>query len=216
MLGLRLGKRKGSRMALLLVLPSRSLQGPWDLGFPLQPRRGGKTSPNVLSAVESSEKLRGPEPVRGLGREGLAPSSTAFPDQAAVKGLGCMGGLAPGGRGKGQRGPWNLALSPRPPQPCPDVYWFPIFTETACDELVEEMEHYGQWSLGDNKVGWCWGLGPPHTPALGALFPDLASLSGALRMGALALRSLGASRWDGAGVSKLPSPSVARFPVPVS
>uniref|UniRef100_A0A8C4MH87 Procollagen-lysine,2-oxoglutarate 5-dioxygenase 1 n=1 Tax=Equus asinus asinus TaxID=83772 RepID=A0A8C4MH87_EQUAS len=35
--------------------------------------------------------------------------------------------------------------------PCPDVYWFPIFTETACDELVEEMEHYGQWSLGDNK-----------------------------------------------------------------
>uniref|UniRef100_A0A8C7ATW8 Procollagen-lysine,2-oxoglutarate 5-dioxygenase 1 n=1 Tax=Neovison vison TaxID=452646 RepID=A0A8C7ATW8_NEOVI len=40
---------------------------------------------------------------------------------------------------------------PRPPQPCPDVYWFPIFTEAACDELVEEMEHYGQWSLGDNK-----------------------------------------------------------------
>uniref|UniRef100_A0A8C7B6F0 Procollagen-lysine,2-oxoglutarate 5-dioxygenase 1 n=1 Tax=Neovison vison TaxID=452646 RepID=A0A8C7B6F0_NEOVI len=35
--------------------------------------------------------------------------------------------------------------------PCPDVYWFPIFTEAACDELVEEMEHYGQWSLGDNK-----------------------------------------------------------------
>uniref|UniRef100_A0A8I6GFD5 Procollagen-lysine,2-oxoglutarate 5-dioxygenase 1 n=1 Tax=Rattus norvegicus TaxID=10116 RepID=A0A8I6GFD5_RAT len=35
--------------------------------------------------------------------------------------------------------------------PCPDVYWFPIFTEVACDELVEEMEHYGQWSLGDNK-----------------------------------------------------------------
>uniref|UniRef100_A0A8C4UWL6 Procollagen-lysine,2-oxoglutarate 5-dioxygenase 1 n=1 Tax=Falco tinnunculus TaxID=100819 RepID=A0A8C4UWL6_FALTI len=34
--------------------------------------------------------------------------------------------------------------------PCPDVYWFPIFTDTACDELVEEMEHYGQWSTGDN------------------------------------------------------------------
>uniref|UniRef100_A0A8C4PRQ6 Procollagen-lysine,2-oxoglutarate 5-dioxygenase 1 n=1 Tax=Equus asinus asinus TaxID=83772 RepID=A0A8C4PRQ6_EQUAS len=44
-----------------------------------------------------------------------------------------------------------LAGNPHPPQPCPDVYWFPIFTETACDELVEEMEHYGQWSLGDNK-----------------------------------------------------------------
>lgn len=37
-------------------------------------------------------------------------------------------------------------------QPCPDVYWFPIFTDTACDELVEEMEHYGQWSTGDNTV----------------------------------------------------------------
>eukprot|EP00061_Rhincodon_typus_P013918 g40595.t1 len=36
-------------------------------------------------------------------------------------------------------------------QPCPDVYWFPIFTERACDDIVEEMEHYGQWSTGDNK-----------------------------------------------------------------
>ncbi|KAM4652728.1 procollagen-lysine,2-oxoglutarate 5-dioxygenase 1 [Discoglossus pictus] len=35
--------------------------------------------------------------------------------------------------------------------PCPDVYWFPIFTETACDEIVEEMEHFGQWSGGGNK-----------------------------------------------------------------
>ncbi|MEE6485250.1 hypothetical protein FKM82_014228 [Ascaphus truei] len=34
--------------------------------------------------------------------------------------------------------------------PCPDVYWFPIFTETACDELVEEVEHFGQWSSGSN------------------------------------------------------------------
>ncbi|XP_053136660.1 procollagen-lysine,2-oxoglutarate 5-dioxygenase 1 [Hemicordylus capensis] len=34
--------------------------------------------------------------------------------------------------------------------PCPDVYWFPIFTDTACDELVEEMENFGQWSRGDN------------------------------------------------------------------
>nr|KAF6475682.1 procollagen-lysine,2-oxoglutarate 5-dioxygenase 2 [Rousettus aegyptiacus] len=33
-------------------------------------------------------------------------------------------------------------------QPCPDVFWFPIFSEEACDELVEEMEHYGQWSGG--------------------------------------------------------------------
>ncbi|XP_029435184.1 procollagen-lysine,2-oxoglutarate 5-dioxygenase 1 isoform X2 [Rhinatrema bivittatum] len=34
--------------------------------------------------------------------------------------------------------------------PCPDVYWFPIFTEAACDELIEEMEHFGQWSSGGN------------------------------------------------------------------
>lgn len=33
-------------------------------------------------------------------------------------------------------------------QPCPDVFWFPIFSERACDELVEEMEHYGKWSGG--------------------------------------------------------------------
>uniref|UniRef100_A0A9L9PXC2 Procollagen-lysine,2-oxoglutarate 5-dioxygenase 2 n=1 Tax=Homo sapiens TaxID=9606 RepID=A0A9L9PXC2_HUMAN len=33
-------------------------------------------------------------------------------------------------------------------QPCPDVFWFPIFSEKACDELVEEMEHYGKWSGG--------------------------------------------------------------------
>ncbi|XP_075058020.1 procollagen-lysine,2-oxoglutarate 5-dioxygenase 2 isoform X2 [Mixophyes fleayi] len=31
-------------------------------------------------------------------------------------------------------------------QPCPDVFWFPVFSEQACDELVEEMEHNGQWS----------------------------------------------------------------------
>ncbi|XP_070802471.1 procollagen-lysine,2-oxoglutarate 5-dioxygenase 2 [Pituophis catenifer annectens] len=33
-------------------------------------------------------------------------------------------------------------------QPCPDVFWFPVFSETACNELVEEMEHFGQWSGG--------------------------------------------------------------------
>uniref|UniRef100_A0A4W4E0E4 Procollagen-lysine,2-oxoglutarate 5-dioxygenase 1 n=1 Tax=Electrophorus electricus TaxID=8005 RepID=A0A4W4E0E4_ELEEL len=35
-------------------------------------------------------------------------------------------------------------------QPCPDVYWFPIFTEVACRHLIEEMENYGQWSGGGN------------------------------------------------------------------
>ncbi|XP_030279098.1 procollagen-lysine,2-oxoglutarate 5-dioxygenase 1 isoform X1 [Sparus aurata] len=35
--------------------------------------------------------------------------------------------------------------------PCPDVYWFPVFSDVACDHLVEEMEHFGQWSGGRNK-----------------------------------------------------------------
>ncbi|XP_006637768.2 procollagen-lysine,2-oxoglutarate 5-dioxygenase 2 isoform X1 [Lepisosteus oculatus] len=36
-------------------------------------------------------------------------------------------------------------------QPCPDVFWFPVFSDKACDELVEEMEHYGIWSGGRHK-----------------------------------------------------------------
>lgn len=36
-------------------------------------------------------------------------------------------------------------------QPCPDVYWFPAFSEKMCDDLVETMEDYGQWSGGTNK-----------------------------------------------------------------
>uniref|UniRef100_A0A8C7KR50 procollagen-lysine 5-dioxygenase n=1 Tax=Oncorhynchus kisutch TaxID=8019 RepID=A0A8C7KR50_ONCKI len=36
-------------------------------------------------------------------------------------------------------------------EPCPDVFWFPVFTERACDELVEEMEHYGSWSGGNHE-----------------------------------------------------------------
>ncbi|XP_061697069.1 procollagen-lysine,2-oxoglutarate 5-dioxygenase 1 isoform X2 [Syngnathoides biaculeatus] len=34
--------------------------------------------------------------------------------------------------------------------PCPDVYWFPIFSDIACNHLVEEMEHFGKWSGGAN------------------------------------------------------------------
>uniref|UniRef100_A0A3Q2QZV8 Procollagen-lysine, 2-oxoglutarate 5-dioxygenase 1a n=1 Tax=Fundulus heteroclitus TaxID=8078 RepID=A0A3Q2QZV8_FUNHE len=34
--------------------------------------------------------------------------------------------------------------------PCPDVYWFPVFTDLACNHLVEEMEHFGRWSGGGN------------------------------------------------------------------
>ncbi|XP_071379537.1 procollagen-lysine,2-oxoglutarate 5-dioxygenase 1 isoform X2 [Centroberyx affinis] len=34
--------------------------------------------------------------------------------------------------------------------PCPDVYWFPLFTDIACNHIVEEMEHFGKWSGGGN------------------------------------------------------------------
>ncbi|KAF3698361.1 Procollagen-lysine,2-oxoglutarate 5-dioxygenase 3 [Channa argus] len=33
-------------------------------------------------------------------------------------------------------------------QPCPDVYWFPAFSDKMCDQLVETMEDYGEWSGG--------------------------------------------------------------------
>ncbi|XP_049424197.1 multifunctional procollagen lysine hydroxylase and glycosyltransferase LH3 isoform X7 [Epinephelus fuscoguttatus] len=36
-------------------------------------------------------------------------------------------------------------------QPCPDVYWFPAFSEKMCDHLVETMEHHGGWSGGSHK-----------------------------------------------------------------
>ncbi|PWA18176.1 hypothetical protein CCH79_00004136 [Gambusia affinis] len=36
-------------------------------------------------------------------------------------------------------------------EPCPDVFWFPVLSEKACDEIVEEMEHYGLWSGGKHE-----------------------------------------------------------------
>ncbi|KAF7235757.1 Multifunctional procollagen lysine hydroxylase and glycosyltransferase LH3 [Varanus komodoensis] len=36
-------------------------------------------------------------------------------------------------------------------QPCPDVYWFPVFSDQMCDELVEQVEHFGQWSGGKHE-----------------------------------------------------------------
>ncbi|KAK4308429.1 hypothetical protein Pmani_019867 [Petrolisthes manimaculis] len=35
--------------------------------------------------------------------------------------------------------------------PCPDVYWFPIFTTRFCKELVEQANDNGGWSSGGNK-----------------------------------------------------------------
>jgi procollagen-lysine,2-oxoglutarate 5-dioxygenase, invertebrate len=37
-------------------------------------------------------------------------------------------------------------------QECPDVYDFPFLSERFCEELIEIMENYGQWSDGSNKV----------------------------------------------------------------
>uniref|UniRef100_A0A3B4WXU6 Procollagen-lysine, 2-oxoglutarate 5-dioxygenase 3 n=1 Tax=Seriola lalandi dorsalis TaxID=1841481 RepID=A0A3B4WXU6_SERLL len=37
-------------------------------------------------------------------------------------------------------------------QPCPDVYWFPAFSEKMCDHMVETMEDNGEWSGGSHKV----------------------------------------------------------------
>jgi len=37
-------------------------------------------------------------------------------------------------------------------KPCPDVFWFPIVTEQFCQEFIEIMENFGQWSDGSNNV----------------------------------------------------------------
>ncbi|KAG7239816.1 hypothetical protein INR49_028344, partial [Caranx melampygus] len=38
--------------------------------------------------------------------------------------------------------------------PCPDVYWFPVFSDVACNHIVEEMEHFGKWSGGGVVGGY--------------------------------------------------------------
>jgi len=37
------------------------------------------------------------------------------------------------------------------PMPCPDVYWFPLFSETFCHQLIATMEHNGGWSGSSTK-----------------------------------------------------------------
>ncbi|KAK4008169.1 procollagen-lysine,2-oxoglutarate 5-dioxygenase 1 isoform X2 [Daphnia magna] len=44
----------------------------------------------------------------------------------------------------------NLDTNLNVTMPCPDVFWFPMVTERFCDELVGEMENFGQWSDGTN------------------------------------------------------------------
>lgn len=45
----------------------------------------------------------------------------------------------------------SLAKDATIEEPCPDVFWFPIFSERFCDELVDEAESYGSWSDGTNS-----------------------------------------------------------------
>ncbi|KAM3178665.1 hypothetical protein ACTXT7_002082 [Hymenolepis weldensis] len=35
-------------------------------------------------------------------------------------------------------------------QPCQDIFWVPLMSETFCQQIIEEMIHYGQWSDGSN------------------------------------------------------------------
>ena len=44
-----------------------------------------------------------------------------------------------------------ITVIPLSLQPCPDVYWYPLISETFANELVEEMEHHGKWSSGKNE-----------------------------------------------------------------
>lgn len=37
-------------------------------------------------------------------------------------------------------------------QPCPDVFWFPITTLRFCNDLINIVETFGQWSDGTNYV----------------------------------------------------------------
>ncbi|GMT16808.1 hypothetical protein PFISCL1PPCAC_8105 [Pristionchus fissidentatus] len=37
------------------------------------------------------------------------------------------------------------------PQPCPDVYDYPLLSPRFCSDLIEEMEHNGEWSDGSNN-----------------------------------------------------------------
>ena len=48
---------------------------------------------------------------------------------------------------------WSRILEPDfdVDMPCTDVYWYPLMSDVFCKELVEEMEHFGQWSGGDHQ-----------------------------------------------------------------
>ncbi|XP_063837610.1 procollagen-lysine,2-oxoglutarate 5-dioxygenase isoform X1 [Ostrinia nubilalis] len=45
----------------------------------------------------------------------------------------------------------SLQEGNKPLMPCPDVYWFPLMNKRFCNEWIEIMENYGQWSDGSNN-----------------------------------------------------------------
>lgn len=45
----------------------------------------------------------------------------------------------------------NSNLSVSIEEPCPDVYWFPLVSDTFAKHLIEEMEQFGEWSGGKHK-----------------------------------------------------------------
>lgn len=36
-------------------------------------------------------------------------------------------------------------------EPCPDVYWFPLVSDKYCEQMIDIMENFGQWSEGKNE-----------------------------------------------------------------
>ena len=59
-----------------------------------------------------------------------------------------------------------------PPQPCPDVYQFPLFSERFCSDLLAEAQQSGGWNRGQQEVSraemgnFKWGpqIGTPRIP----------------------------------------------------
>lgn len=45
----------------------------------------------------------------------------------------------------------NSNLSVSIEEPCPDVYWFPLVSDTFAKHLIEEMEQFGEWSGGKHE-----------------------------------------------------------------
>ncbi|XP_065190201.1 multifunctional procollagen lysine hydroxylase and glycosyltransferase LH3-like [Sycon ciliatum] len=45
----------------------------------------------------------------------------------------------------------NLNTSIPLNEPCPDVYWYPLVTEKLAREMIEEVEHLGEWSGGSHE-----------------------------------------------------------------